>query len=157
VVFAPTTATAFSRTLTVAYTGATVTPTPVTLNGTGVATRATVSLLPNPLTINLVTGSITATNIITLTNAAPLGTGSSMTISNVVVNGGIGSGYLFNKEIGADNCTGASLAPGASCTVSVRFTNLTAARGVNRTATITFTDTASGSPQTANLIGFAQP
>ena len=33
--FAPTTATAFSRTLTVAYTGATVTPAPVSLTGTG--------------------------------------------------------------------------------------------------------------------------
>src|SRR5206468_8342688 len=35
VVFRPPTATAFSRTLTVSYTGATVTPSPVTLTGTG--------------------------------------------------------------------------------------------------------------------------
>jgi len=34
-VFTPPTATSFSRTLTVAYTGATVTGSPVTLTGTG--------------------------------------------------------------------------------------------------------------------------
>jgi hypothetical protein len=41
--------------------------------------------------------------------------------------------------------------------VSVRFTNLRSARGTNRTGTITFTDSAAGSPQSSALIGFAAP
>jgi hypothetical protein len=41
--------------------------------------------------------------------------------------------------------------------VGVRFTNGTAARGTNRTGTIRFTDSATGSPQTGNLVGFATP
>ena len=47
VVFTPGSAAAFSRTLTVSYTGATVTGSPVTLTGTGVLNRATVSISPN--------------------------------------------------------------------------------------------------------------
>ena len=37
------------------------------------------------------------------------------------------------------------------------FINLLAPRGVNRTGTITFTDTDTGSPQSAALVGFATP
>jgi hypothetical protein len=160
VVFAPTTAAAFSRTLTVAYTGATVTPTPVTLAGTGVATRATVSITPNPLTITLPTGSLTGTSTVTLANTAPAGTGAQFTVSNVAVSGGSILTYFFNVGAllaGPDNCTGTTLAPGASCTVTVRFTNVLSARGVNRAGTITFTDNAAGSPQTGTLTGHANP
>ena len=44
--FAPTTTGTFNRTLTVAYTGATVTGSPVSLTGTGVASRATATVFP---------------------------------------------------------------------------------------------------------------
>jgi hypothetical protein len=154
VVFAPTTATTFTRTLTVAYTGATVTPTPVTLTGTGVASRATMSVSPNPLTITLPTGNITGTGTVTLTNTASSG-GSQVTVSNVGVSGGSILTYFFNVVLGGDNCSGATLQPGGSCTVQVRFTNVTSPRGINRTGTITFSDTGSGGSQNGSLIGHA--
>ena len=156
VVFAPTTATTFSRTLAVAYTGATVTPTPVTLTGTGVTTRATVSISPNPLNITLASGTGSGTGVVTLNNASAPG-GASFSVSGVSVTGGILINYFFNAVAGADTCTGATLAPGASCTVTVRFTNVASPRGVNRTGTITFTDNATGSPQSGGLVGLATP
>ena len=156
VAFAPTAATTYNRTLTVAYTGATVTPTPVTLTGTGVTSRASMSISPNPLTITLPTGTLTGTGVVTLTNTAAAG-GSQVNVSNVSVSGGSGLTYIFNAIIGGDNCSGVTLAPGGSCTVTVRFTNLAAARGTNRAGTITFTDTGSGSPQMGSLIGYATP
>jgi hypothetical protein len=158
--FAPTTATASSGSLTVAYTGATVTPTPVVLTGTGVATRATVTIAPNPLTITLPSGAgnVTGIGVVTLTNSAAAG-GSQVVVTNIAVAGGSFLTYFFNvgTVAGPDNCTGVALAPAASCTVTVRFTNVLAARGANRTGTITFTDGATGSPQSGSLVGVATP
>jgi hypothetical protein len=156
--FAPTVATSYNRSLTVAYTGATVTGSPVTLTGTGVANRATVSITPNPLNITLPTGGLTGTGVATLTNTAPAG-GSQISVSGVSTTGSSFLQYSFIVGIlaGPDNCTGATLAPGASCTVTVRFTNLMAPRGVNRNGTIVFTDTATGSPQSGPIVGFATP
>jgi hypothetical protein len=152
VVFSPNAATAFNGSLTVAYTGATVTPTPVSLTGTGVATRGTVAISPNPLTITLPSNSLSGNGVVTLTNSAA--SGSSVAVTNVGVTGGsLFSGYFFLK--GTDNCAGTNLAPGASCTVTVSFTNLFATRGVDRAGTITFTDTATGSPQSGGLVGHA--
>jgi hypothetical protein len=41
--------------------------------------------------------------------------------------------------------------------VTVRFTNVTSPRGMNRAGTITFTDNGAGSPQSGALIGHANP
>ena len=74
--FAPATAVAFSRSLTVAYTGVTVTGSPITLTGTGVANRAAMLLSPNPLTITLPSGAlnVSGTGVVTLkNNAQPVG------------------------------------------------------------------------------------
>ncbi|HEX4152448.1 MAG TPA: choice-of-anchor D domain-containing protein [Steroidobacteraceae bacterium] len=152
--FAPTSAVSFSRTLTVSYAGATVTPKPVSLTGNGVAARATVSVTPNPLTITLPTGTSVGTGTVTFTNTASV-SGASMTVSNVQVAGGFIINYIFSK--GTDGCTGTTLAPGASCTVGVSFMNVVAARGANRAGTITFTDNGAASPQVGNLTGFATP
>jgi hypothetical protein len=100
--------------------------------------------------------NITGTGVVTLTNTQPSGTGTSMTVTSVAASPA-NLQYAFSIVAGADHCTGAALAPGASCTVTVRFTNLLAPRGANRTGTITFTDSATGSPQTGQLIGFATP
>jgi hypothetical protein len=168
--FSPATAVAFSRTLTVTYTGATVTPAAVMLSGTGVAARAALSLAPNPLTITLtsLTGCtitfnppptcLTATGTVTLTNNAATG-GSQVTVTNVATNGGSAFTYFFSNgaAAGTDTCTGAAIAPGASCSVAVRFTNVTSARGANRAGAVTFTDTGSGGSQSGALTGFATP
>jgi len=159
VVFAPNAVTAFNGTLTVAYTGATVAGSPVTLTGTGVATRGTVTIAPNPLRITLNPGVFSGTGVVTLTNSAA--SASSVAVTSVAVTSGAGSGlltwFLTDNTLlgGADTCTGVNLAPGASCTVTVDFTTVLAARGVDRPGTITFTDTATASPQAGALVGHA--
>ena len=109
--------------------------------------------LPHPLFGNAATG----TGTVTVTNTSAAG-GPSVTISNVSVASGTGSGgltWIFNigPLAGPNTCNGATLAPGGTCTVTVRFTNITSPTGVDRPGTLTFTDTASGSPQTVNLVG----
>src|SRR5262249_42622488 len=159
VVFAPNAVTAFNGTLTVAYTGATVAGSPVTLTGTGVATRGTITIAPNPLRITLNPGVFSGTGVVTLTNSAA--SASSVAVTNVAVTSGAGSGlltwFLTDSTLlgGADPCTGVNLAPGASCTVTVDFTTVLAGRGVDRPGTITFTDTATASPQAGALVGHA--
>jgi len=152
VVFHPTANGAASGSLTITA-NVPVTGSPVSLSGTGVA-QPTVSITPNPLTITLPTGVSTGTGTVTLTNTAPAG-GASVTVTNVNVSGGSFLTYVFNQVLGQNNCQGATLNPGQSCTVGVRFTNVGSARGVNRAGTITFTDNASGSPQVGNLVGHA--
>jgi hypothetical protein len=163
--FAPNAVASFSSTLTVGANGGTAattavfTPANVTLTGTGVATRATMSVTPNPLTITLGTGTFTNTGTVTLTNTAAAG-GSNVAVTAVAVANGTGGGILswfFSAVGGTDSCTGATLPPGGSCTVGVRFTNVLSARGVTRAGTITFTDTGAASPQTGVLNGFATP
>ena len=151
VVFAPTTTTGspFSRTLTVAYTGATVTGSPVALTGTATATRGTVSITPNPLLITLEAGTLNGTSTVTLTNTTAAG-GSSVAVTNVAVTG---AGLIWSWTKATDACTGANLAPGASCTVGVRFARILSAG--THTGAITFTDTATGSPQAGVLTGVA--
>ena len=131
----------------------TVTGSPVTLIGTGLV-PGTVTINPNPLTITLPTGTPSGTGTVTLTNTS---TTTPVTITNVAVAGGNILTYFFNGVNGADNCSNATLAPGGTCTVGVRFTNVSSARGVNRSGTITFTDNATGSPQAGTLTGHANP
>jgi len=159
VVFQPNTLGSLTGLLTITANVA-VTSSPVSLSGTGV-TPATVSISPNPLTITLPTGANSGTGTVTLRNTAPTG-GASVTISSVAVSSGAGSNFftwLFTKEplIGNDPCTGTTLLPGQSCTVTVRFTNVFAAKGANHPGTITFTDSAAGSPQSGQLVGHANP
>jgi hypothetical protein len=156
--FTPATAISFSRTLTVAYTTATVTGSPVTLTGTGTTGRATITLTPNPLTITLPTGSATGVGTVTLTNTSGAG-GPQLTVTNVAAAGGTILTFFFSNGAlaGPDTCTGAAIAPGGTCVVSVRFTNVASPRGTTRNGTLTFTDTATGSPQIVTLHGFATP
>jgi hypothetical protein len=145
--------TTYTRTLTVSYTGATVTGNPVTLTGTGVSTAATASAVLNPSPITLPTGVNTGTGTVTLTNTSASG-GTSMVTTSVATSGGSFLTYFFS--VTTDGCTGVALAPGASCTVVVSFNNVGAARGTNQPGTITFT-TGSGSTVTGNLSGYATP
>jgi hypothetical protein len=159
--FAPATAVAFSRTLTVAYadsgTAATVTGSVVTLTGTGVATKAPVSIAPNPLTITDAAGTFNNTGTVTFTNNAAAG-GSSVAVTGVTVNGsgfillGGGAGiWGFTSQ--TDNCTGTNLAPGANCTVVVNFGRLGAVG--THTGSIAFADSGATSP-TGVLTGVAK-
>lgn len=106
----------------------------VTLNGTGVAPLASIS--PDALTFPVqAVASTSPAQSITLSNlgAAPL----SITRMNT-------SGPAFNAS---SNC-GASLAAGASCTISVTFTHT--ATG-STTGTLFLTDNATNSPQQISM------
>jgi hypothetical protein len=111
------------------------------------------SITPNPLTITLPRGAMTGTGVVTLTNTAAAG-GAQVTVTGV-------NGPPFFLSIGPlagpDTCTGATLAPGATCIVTVRFSSTRSPRGVNRNGTITFYDNGVGNAQTGNLVGFATP
>jgi hypothetical protein len=165
IVLAPVTATpvgATTGTVTIAA-NVPVVGSPVTVSGNVVAARATVSITPSPLTITLPPGQVTGTGIVTLTNTAPAG-GAYMTVNSVAVSGGSAFTYFFNVGMlaGPDNCTGATLQPGDTCTVTVRFTNVLSARGPSRSGTITFTDNAQPPTtgtglQTSALTGIATP
>ena len=146
--FAPATVGTFSGTLAIAFTNASaVTPSTVTLTGSGVATKATLTITAPTLTIKgSGFGSVTGT--VTLSNASA--NVSDVAVSNVAVSGGgIFSGWAFTAG-GGDTCTGAVLAPGASCTFGVRYTAL---NNTPHSGNITFTDTGLNSPQSAALTG----
>jgi len=120
-----------------------ITGSPVSLSGTGVASG--IAIAPDPLTITA--NPITATGTVTVTNTGA----SSVTISNVTVAGGSIIDYFFSQS-GTNTCSGATLAPAGTCSVGVRFTRVLAGTG-DYPGTITFTDTATGSPHTGDLIG----
>ena len=140
-----------ARTVTVVTPNGNTNTVPFTVTRTGPI--GTVSL-SGPLSISLPTGTPSATGTFTLTNVST--NSATVTISNVTVAGGTFLTYMWTKVNGQDHCTNATLAPGASCTVEVRFTNAGSARnGTNRTGTISFTDDANGTPQVGQLIGTA--
>jgi hypothetical protein len=142
----------------VAGTGATVTPTAVTLTGSGVAARSPMTISPSPQLITLPSGvlNLTGTATVTLKNNAAAG-GAQVAVTGVAVSGGNILTFVFNAEAGQDKCSGATLAPQATCTVGVRFTNVLSARGTTRSGAITFTDNGLASPQAGVLQGFATP
>ena len=103
------------------------------------ASAPSVSLLPTSLTFgNQTVGTTSATQFSTLTNTG----NASLTINNLQISGD----FVF---AGTGNCSG-SVAAGASCTISVKFTPATTG---TRTGTVTITDNASNSPQTIPLTG----
>jgi hypothetical protein len=170
--FAPTAAATGAQSATLSFAGTGVSfSTPagagavVSLAGTGVASRAAAAISPNPLFITLLSpttspldpGATSLTGLVTLTNNAAAG-GSQVSVTGIAVNSGRGGSFLIGPNAGPDNCTGVALAPGASCTVTVRFSvGGNAPRGGTVNGTITFTDTATGSQQTANLRGVVTP
>jgi hypothetical protein len=112
VVFSPTAVTSFSRTLTVAYTGATVTGSPVTLTGTGTGTAA-VTVTPTSLTFGpQLNGTTSAFQTLTLSNT----TATAFTSLAATF-----TGPFSRNNTGGTNC-GTTLGSGATCTIRVQFT-----------------------------------
>jgi hypothetical protein len=129
-----------SRTASVSITdNASGSPQAVSLSGTGTAALASLSAASlafgnQPIdmtsTAQTVTLSNTGTAALSITGVALTGTNAS--------------------DFAQSNTCGSSLAAGANCTISVTFTP--AASG-SRTASVSITDNASGSPQTVSLSG----
>lgn len=115
----------------------------VPLTGTGVVPVPEVLLIPP--SVDFGPQAITTTSapaVVTLTSA---GTGNL-----VITTVGLTGANPAEFAIGTDTCSGATLAPKATCTVEVTFTP--AAVG-DFSAGLTFTDDAGDSPQTVPLTG----
>jgi hypothetical protein len=99
---------------------------------------------PNPVNDfgRLNTGTLSPTQVITVSNSGT----ANLTISNTTLTGVNPGDYTLVST----TCTGAVLAPGATCTATVRFNPL--AVGV-RTARVLLTDNAAGSPHRVLLSG----
>jgi uncharacterized repeat protein (TIGR01451 family) len=124
-----------------------------TLTGAFTVLAPTDSIAPSPLTVS-VTGVSSNTGTVTVTNTATNGASLLITAdtSPVPAKNGDGSLTTWYFQTLSDNCVGANLAPGASCTVQVKFTNITQPSGSNNSVTMTFTDNASGT-QSVTLTG----
>jgi sugar lactone lactonase YvrE len=113
-------------------------PQTVSLSGTGSSSSSPVTLSASSLNLGTVAvGSTSAAVTVSLTNRQS----TALAISSV------GTGAPF--AISSNTC-GTSLAAGASCAVGVTFTPTTASAA---SGTLTFTDTASNSPQKVGLSG----
>jgi len=138
VTFTPTASGSLSGTLSFTD-NASGSPQTVSLSGTGMTTQTSpgVSFSTNTLTFgNQVVGTTSQPLVVTLTNS---GTGT-LTIS------GIAASANFAET---NNC-GSTLAAAANCNINVTFTP-TASGSLS--GTLSFTDNASGSPQTVSLSG----
>lgn len=101
------------------------------------------SASPSPLTFgNQTEGTTSSAKTLTITNSGS----TSLSISSVV-EGGVDA---VDFPIGSDACNSATVAAGATCAISVKFAPTTAAA---ESATLTFVDNASDSPQVVNLTG----
>jgi hypothetical protein len=113
--------------------------------GAGAAHAAgpALSLAPSSLTFAARdTGTTSAPQSLTATNS-----GTANLFFNSVR---IGGAAPLDFTIVDDQCSGVTLAPGASCAMSIVFAPTTTG---TRTAAITFTDNAADSPQSATLTG----
>jgi hypothetical protein len=104
---------------------------------------AAAALSPTSLSFAAQTvGTASAAQTVTVTN-----TGGTAFAISAAGRGGTDPGDFATSN---DHCTGATIAPAATCTIAATFTP--AAAGT-RTATLTFTDNAPGSPHTLALTG----
>jgi hypothetical protein len=112
----------------------------ISLSGTGVA-QPTPNLSPPSMTFpSQALGSTSSAQAVTLTNSGA----TTLNITSITLTGANAADFAQT------NTCGSSVAGGANCTISVRFTP--AASGT-RTAALTLTDNATGSPQTVSLTG----
>ena len=140
VTFAPTAGGTQTATVNIAD-SATNSPQTIALTGMG---QLPVTLNPTSLNFGTQTvGTTSAPKNITVVNHQKV----TLTFSSIAING------TNAADFAQTNTCGGSLPAGGKCTVSVTFTP--SAKGV-RTATLTLTDTAGTSPQTAKLTGTGQ-
>jgi hypothetical protein len=136
VTFAPTVAGAQNATLEVSD-NASGSPQPVSLQGTG----TTVTFSPSSLTFPaVIVGQSSQPQATTLTNVGS----TSLQITSIAIAGSDAG------DFSQTNTCGAVVAAGKSCTISVTFTPTTTG---SRSADVSVSDNASGSPQTVPLSG----
>src|SRR2546426_774198 len=142
--FTPTAASARTATVTITD-DAPGSPQSVSLTGTGVTPPTATLSATSSAFGNQRVGTTSAAQNLTLTNNG----GTPLNLTSITISGAQAADFAFAA---GNTCpTGAgSVAPGASCTISISFTP--AATGA-RTATVTITDDAPGSPQSVSLAG----
>jgi len=114
-------------------------PHQVNINGTGVASAASLSATSLTFASEAV-GVTSAAQTITLSNSG----NAALNVTSIAVSGANASDFAETN-----NC-GSSVEAGANCTFSVTFKPTAAG---TRTAAVTFTDNAPGSPQSVSLSG----
>jgi hypothetical protein len=164
VVFAPpasnsTTPTNFSSTLIVAYTGATVTGSPVTLTGTGApvgtlsftsATNGALSGsgLTRTLTFNIPNPRAQVTSVVTITNTG--GGPLQITAESLLLN------PLSSYSIANNTCSfTAPLAPNGTCTVSIRYATPATQPLVPRIGSMTVANNGTGTVLGVTTLGLS--
>lgn len=120
---------------------ATGSPQIVALSGTGGAVPATASASPASLSFATSLGTSSPPQSVTLSN----GPGASITISSITLTGANAADFAISSS----SC-GASLAISATCSAGITFQPSAAG---TRTATLTFVDSATNSPQVVALSG----
>ena len=109
----------------------------------GAASGPAFSASPSPLAFGNQTEDKTSSPLtLTVTNTGT----TDLKITTVTA----GGPNMADFPVGSDTCSNATVSAGKTCTVSVEFAPSTAAA---ESATLTFTDNASGSPQVVNLTG----
>lgn len=122
----------------------------VSLSGNATAPQAPPAFGASPSTAsfgNQVVGSVSAAQTVTITNTAAIGS-QSLLMSPPSIGGTNANDYT----ISSDSCTMASLAPGQSCTIGVRFTPTAAG---TRSANLIVPSNAPSSPNSIPLSGNA--
>jgi hypothetical protein len=138
--FTPASVASFSASVAITD-NATGSPQSVSLTGTGTAVPVPVATLaPTSLAFSATTGTTSAAQTTTLTNSG----NAALNIASIAIGGTNPADFSETN-----NCP-ASLAAGASCTVSVKFAPASVA---SYTAALAVTDNASGSPHTVALSG----
>lgn len=109
----------------------------------GKASGPALSPSPSPLAFgNQTEGTTSGAKTLTITNTGT----SDLTITTVTPGGTDTADFI----IGSDNCSNATVSAGKTCTVSVEFAPSTTS---GESATLTFADNATGSPQTVDFTG----
>lgn len=113
------------------------------ISGGAGSTGQAFSASPSPLAFgNQIKGTTSSAMTLTITNSGT----SNLTITTVTP----GGANMADFMIGSDTCANATVAAGKTCTLSVEFTPSTTGA---ESATLTFTDNATGSPHVVNLTG----
>ncbi len=142
--FSPTSAGPLLATLEVAD-NAPASPQTLVLNGAGLAAVPALTLSPTAPSFPTITqGTTGAPQTLTITNSG----NAPLHISSVAGAGPNPSDFSFTN-----NCT-AAIAPAGNCTILVAFNPIGPGQ---RTATLTITDDAQGSPQSVSLSAIANP
>jgi hypothetical protein len=124
----------------------------VALTGTGTAPAPIASIKPASMAIDFGTvtvGTTSGTQAATLANSGS----AALNITSVAITGTNASDFAIAGAGTTCPTAGGTLAIGAKCTVAVQFAPQSA--GASKSASLTFTDNAAGSPQQVALSGAA--